>query len=570
MDLSKKDTYCTKYTNEDIFAFSDVHGDFLALITYLQDCAKVIKLSDGVDYFQMLDKVKYDYKISKQPENQPSDDEYSSYTSTEPEENSPNYNTHIEKQKLRRSKKEEKSRAIKEQNYNPDYESILKQIIDDDSSKYDCLYGFEWCGNKSLVIITGDLIDNYRDGTVERTDRIINEEIKIILFLRKLARKAQEVGGNIITLYGNHEYYNVHERDNFPKWNNIYINPKSLNEEFVLGIKRDNFFKQDNFSFLLENFDYNKEFQNKEFGKRLAIYKVNDIIFMHGGMTDKVIELIYNKLVEKKSILSVDNFIIEINDIFNNVSDQDNDKYNDEKKILFEDVDSSLLWNRTLGGENNLNLSEYEAKLLNIFELLCSYNISDRSNMIFVIGHCSQYEYFIQTNRENSSHSQIDKSDNHHIIYGKIISTNIDFELSKNTNKPIIFGITTCCPMKCNPDIGQIYKIDISASRAFDSINVSTKLESEYDKISNLDQNTIDNFLIHILKKHYVSRLPQVIHFTFCKNKIISSKIRRALLSETLIRMERNNYFPFNKKGRELGLDSRSLSLLKDIDNFKL
>ena len=104
----------------------------------------------------------------------------------------------------------------------------------------------------------------------------------MILFLRKLARKAQEVGGNVITLYGNHEYYNVHEPNGESKWNNKYINPRSLNEEFALGIKRDNFFKLNNFSFLLENYDYDN---NSEpiFGKRLAIYKVNNIIFMHGG-----------------------------------------------------------------------------------------------------------------------------------------------------------------------------------------------------------------------------------------------------------------------------------------------
>lgn len=290
-------------------------------------------------------------------------------------------------------------------------------------------------------------------------------------------------------------------------------------------------------------------------------------------MTDKVIEFIYNRLIKKNSILSVDNFINEINDIFNDISDQDKNK-----KILFEDANSSLLWNRTLGGKNDFNHSEYEAKLLNIFELLCSYNnistdISNKSNkydMIFVIGHCSQYEYFIQTNKENSSHSQMDKSDNHHVIYGKIISTSIDIELSKNTTKPIIFGITSCCPMKCNPEIGQIYKIDISASRAFDSILISNNLESEYDKIPIKDENCSDKFLLNILKKHYISRLPQVVHFTFENNQIKTSKIRRALLSNTLNRMSRDNYFPFNKKGRELGLDTRAYNLLKDIDKFEL
>jgi hypothetical protein len=34
--------------------------------------------------------------------------------------------------------------------------------------------------------------------------------------------------------------------------------------------------------------------------------------------------------------------------------------------------------------------------------------------------------------------------------------------------------------------------------------------------------------------------------------------------------MSRNNYFPFNKTGRELGLDIRAYSLLQAIDNFDL
>jgi hypothetical protein len=59
----------------------------------------------------------------------------------------------------------------------------LLDIINNDNSEYDSTYGFEWCGKNSLVIITGDLIDNYRSVTVDRTDIIINEEIKIVLFL---------------------------------------------------------------------------------------------------------------------------------------------------------------------------------------------------------------------------------------------------------------------------------------------------------------------------------------------------------------------------------------------------
>ena len=196
--------------------------------------------------------------------------------------------------------------------------------------------------------------------------------------------------------------------------------------------------------------------------------------------------------------------------------------------ILFEDIDS-ILWDRTFGKE--------------IFALICSYNnkISDRSiidkckqNMVFVIGHCTQPFYFSKRNI-NTSHSKIKKSLNHHIIDGQIIETSFDNELSKSTKQPIIFGITSTCPMIDNKDIGQIYKIDIATSRAFDFQQLSDDFTADFNKIPIKDEISIETFLLQILKEHYISRLPF---------EIETSKIRRALLSKTLIRMTKDNYFP--------------------------
>ena len=163
----------------------------------------------------------------------------------------------------------------------------------------------------------------------------------------------------------------------------------------------------------------------------------------------------------------------------------------------------------------------------------------------------------------------MEKSLNHHIIDGQIIETSFDNELSKITKQPFIFGITSTCPM-IDKDIGKIYKIDIGTSRAFDMKITSDALAVEFNQIPIKDENSIETFLVKILKEHYISRLPQVVHFTFQNHQIETSKIRRALLSKTLIRMIRDNYFPFNKTGRELGLDIRTSFLLKSIDNFDL
>jgi Calcineurin-like phosphoesterase len=581
-----QDTYCTRYTDSDVFAFSDVHGDFLALITYLQDCAKVIKLSDGVKYHQMLEKVKYNYQITNDGVCKKTNTVLKTYSTIKDD-------LHIKKNSSVVSKpvvskkvvskevvsKEVVSKAVVSEDIRLKQKKHLLDIINNDNSEYDSTYGFEWCGKNSLVIITGDLIDNYRNGTVGRNDRIINEEIKIVLFLRKLARKAQEVGGNVITLYGNHEYMNIkydNTKNFFINPYEMYIDPISKNEEFVKGVNRLNFFND--FDFVLDNFLYEKKDDLYKVLRqdKLAIYKINNIIFVHGGITPTVIELIYDKLEAEKIILSVDNFIIKINDLFNDMTTS-YDKTIKEK--VFNN--GGLLWDRTFG--TNYDPSTYCIKLLDIFSLLCSYNnrITDSKeikkgmeDMVFVMGHCTQDTFTFNLDKShnpiiklNTSHSKINKSDNHHIINGKIIQTKFDNELKKKY--PIIFGITSNCSMD-NKNIGQIYKIDIGSSRSFDTKKTSDYLESEYDKILIKDDDTIKIFLIHILKQHYVSRLPQVVHFTFCKNKIISSKIRRALLSKTLIRMERDNYFPFNKKGKELGLDIIAFCLLKDIDSFEL
>jgi hypothetical protein len=577
MENSKQNTYCTKYTDSNVFTFSDVHGDFLALITYLQDCAEVIKLSDGVDYQQMLENVKYNYQINNNfAHNNSNSDEY--FVKVDESKISSEFSSESGSKIVSEIVSEIDSvvSATKQLNQK---DQLLK-IINDDNSEYDSIYGFEWCGNNSLVIIIGDLIDNYRSDTVERDDRIINEEIKIVLFLKKLARKAQEVGGNVITLYGNHEYMNI-KYDNtksfFINPYDMYIDPLSRYEEFVKGVNRLNFFND--FDFVLDNFLYEKKDESYEILRqdKLAIYKVNNIIFVHGGITPTVIKLIYDKLEADNIILNVDNFIMKINDLFNDMTTPYDQTI---KEKVFNC--GGLLWDRTLS--SNYDQSTYCTKLFDIFILLCSYNnrITDSEkikkcmkDMVFVIGHCTQYTFTFNLSKSNNpiikfntSHSLMEITDNHHIINGKIIQTKFDNELKKKY--PVIFGITSTCTMIDNNNIGKIYKIDIGSSRAFDTKKTSNYLESEYDKIPINDEKLIETFLLHILKQHYVSRLPQVVHFTFGNHQIETSKIHRALLSKTLIRMTRDNYFPFNKTGRELGLDIRAYSLLQAIDNFEL
>ena len=57
--------------------------------------------------------------------------------------------------------------------------------------------GLEWCGGKSIVVQCGDLLD--------RGD----EELQVMECMADLAHQAEEAGGQVITLLGNHEIMNA-------------------------------------------------------------------------------------------------------------------------------------------------------------------------------------------------------------------------------------------------------------------------------------------------------------------------------------------------------------------------
>lgn len=129
---------------------------------------------------------------------------------------------------------------------------LLKANIINDS--------FEWIANDTIVIQMGDILD--RGGRLNSIDTENEcEELHIIQFLEHINNKAQEKGGKMLCLLGNHELMNI--------FGDFRYTSKNTNKCFN---DRKEIFKQ-----------------GSNMAKKLAcltygIIKIDDWIFVHGGL----------------------------------------------------------------------------------------------------------------------------------------------------------------------------------------------------------------------------------------------------------------------------------------------
>jgi hypothetical protein len=66
----------------------------------------------------------------------------------------------------------------------------------------------EWCGDKTYLVFTGDLLDNYRGGSM-KIKQHPSDEITIISFLANLNDQAMKYQGRVLLCLGNHELMNI-------------------------------------------------------------------------------------------------------------------------------------------------------------------------------------------------------------------------------------------------------------------------------------------------------------------------------------------------------------------------
>lgn len=164
-----------------------------------------------------------------------------------------------------------------------------------------------------VIIVTGDMIDNLRGGTIKdgicHISTIKQEELKIILCLKILDHQAIQAGKGcrVITLLGNHEDMNFSENKIQPTY---FCKDDKYYYDDTKYITRKNFFLG----------IYHKIF-NFEDGHKKIIFRVNNNIFMHGGMTSQILAIFKEKFLKPTSDkLDMNNFIETMNNEYNKPS----------------------------------------------------------------------------------------------------------------------------------------------------------------------------------------------------------------------------------------------------------
>jgi hypothetical protein len=159
-----------------------------------------------------------------------------------------------------------------------------------------------WSGGRARLVQTGDILDRGADSR------------KVIDFFRRLERDAANAGGRVYTLLGNHEFMRL-----VGDWR--YVSPGEFrafqnadsedfrerafeliskqNEEraraeqrpFDRRLFRDQFMKEIPLGYL----EMRLAFDNGDYGKwvksRPTAVKINGVLFLHGGISEKVAEL---------------------------------------------------------------------------------------------------------------------------------------------------------------------------------------------------------------------------------------------------------------------------------------
>lgn len=187
---------------------------------------------------------------------------------------------------------------------------------------------YKWIGKNCIVVQLGDQIDGYGRGNYEDA----SGEIKILDFFDELNIQAQIYGGGVYSLIGNHELMNV--MGNFS-----YASKKDIESDGGRD-KRKKLYQPGGCM------------ANRLSCTRNTILKINDIIFVHGGIIPELVKK------NKKNTLQLVNIIMK--NFFNGKTNI-NDKT--VKKFLIDS--KGVLWDRSFG-KDNVNCSILDETLKNM------------------------------------------------------------------------------------------------------------------------------------------------------------------------------------------------------------
>ena len=147
----------------------------------------------------------------------------------------------------------------------------LANVIDDN---------LKWKAKNTYVVQLGDQIDSYRPSP--NTDNKIHtnepKELRILLYMTYLNINAQKHNSAVISLIGNHELMNIYndfsyvEKEGFKEFETFFTHKYGKTGRLI----RENVFKPGNILSTLIGCT------------RQVIVKINDILFVHGGILTEV------------------------------------------------------------------------------------------------------------------------------------------------------------------------------------------------------------------------------------------------------------------------------------------
>jgi hypothetical protein len=446
-----------------IYVFSDVHADIHALIISLRDCAGVIKKKSGME-LPNLDSFGPDKYLPK--------------------------------------------------NSDPYLEDMLNLNIFSEDFNYDETLGYEWCGNNSIVVIIGDLIDgsrgqdiNFLEKYIEGINTTIHDynqlEVKLLRFINSINEMSLLSGGKIYKLLGNHEIANI-------LGDRAYIN-----QTFQRLYRVENYYKN-RITGQTENrklcFQYGNSGYNLLIEGGIGILlKINNYIFVHASIK----QVPFNLIKKINNILNDPQQNSEnILKIFNRFSGKFEDG---EPELVNMD---NLLWDRDIGQDlNPKKCNDHINNLYNFFEFSEPYTpeqISFVHSIKTFIGHCIQ-----QKNKSYINMKTFTVVD--HSTQKVDVLIGPPDEGPQNVLENRIYGIN----MGCDHNKEQlIYRVDIGSSRAQDTTSL-------------LGINDINDE-----KEILLGRSPQVLkidnnNFSIIRSKMGNTRIYQARPSYELIAKEK-------------------------------
>lgn len=494
--MSLFETKITVSSDTPIIALSDIHADIDSLIIALRDCAQVIKKKPNQNVIK------------------PDGTEFVPTLTLD--------DTKRTEENIRHDAGDQLLEYLLQLDLNvPENDELFKKNVD---------LGYEWSGDKSHVVIIGDILDGirassgrvqtpYKSSLNEYVHQYPQVEVKILMFLNHLDEIANIDGGRVIKLIGNHEHMNfkasfgleTYAFANDIKQGVTYFQNELLKENktkvneptYYEGISRNDYFNIDQPGYNL--------YTERGTGVLLLIdNEINNIIFCHGTLTNKMtyeeIDNI-NEIINNNTLKSeyTNRTLSQISNLFIN-------GFRDSK------VDEDILWGREMGSDEKINRrfdtsKDYCSRTVEpIINKFCENGDCDSDKIKIILGHCTQNYSTFFDGRNRTFKNIMEENDK--II--KYDSSEIHEGLADLKNN-VIYGITMECdspsPHNSNPgDNKIIYRVDVASSRGFDQ-NITTHISS--------DNPVIDG---NIMKKYLHSRTPQILYMKNGNLKIIKSK----------------------------------------------